>query len=104
VSALRWGDGEPEFVLVHGGAQNAHTWDTVALALGARCWRSTCPATVTRTGATTAPTSPVNLADDLAVALTPLAPRASPLWWGCRSAGSPSMVLAARHPSSCARW
>jgi pimeloyl-ACP methyl ester carboxylesterase len=33
VSALRWGEGEPELVLVHGGAQNAHTWDTVALAL-----------------------------------------------------------------------
>ena len=26
--------GEPELVLLHGGAQNAHTWDTVALALG----------------------------------------------------------------------
>ena len=24
----------PELVLLHGGAQNAHTWDTVALALG----------------------------------------------------------------------
>jgi pimeloyl-ACP methyl ester carboxylesterase len=34
VSALLWGDGEPELVLVHGGGQNAHTWDTVALALG----------------------------------------------------------------------
>src|SRR5690348_1504329 len=33
VSALVWGDGEPEIVLLHGGAQNAHTWDTVALAL-----------------------------------------------------------------------
>jgi len=33
VSALVWGDGPPELVLVHGGAQNAHTWDTVALAL-----------------------------------------------------------------------
>ena len=33
VSALVWGDAEPELVLVHGGAQNAHTWDTVALAL-----------------------------------------------------------------------
>jgi pimeloyl-ACP methyl ester carboxylesterase len=33
VSALRWGDGEPQLVLLHGGAQNAHTWDTVALAL-----------------------------------------------------------------------
>ena len=33
ISALAWGD-EPEVVLLHGGAQNAHTWDTVALALG----------------------------------------------------------------------
>jgi pimeloyl-ACP methyl ester carboxylesterase len=33
LSALVWGDGDPELVLLHGGAQNAHTWDTVALAL-----------------------------------------------------------------------
>jgi pimeloyl-ACP methyl ester carboxylesterase len=33
VSALRWGSAPPELVLLHGGAQNAHTWDTVALAL-----------------------------------------------------------------------
>jgi pimeloyl-ACP methyl ester carboxylesterase len=33
LSGLRWGVGAPEFVLVHGGAQNAHTFDTVALAL-----------------------------------------------------------------------
>lgn len=29
---LRWGTNRPEVVLIHGGAQNAHTWDTVALA------------------------------------------------------------------------
>ena len=34
VSVLVWGDGEPEYVFVHGGAQNAHTWDTTILALG----------------------------------------------------------------------
>ena len=34
LSALVWGAGPPEAVLVHGSAQNAHTWDTVALALG----------------------------------------------------------------------
>ena len=34
LSGIRWGSGEPEIVLLHGGAQNAHTWDTVALALG----------------------------------------------------------------------
>jgi pimeloyl-ACP methyl ester carboxylesterase len=34
LSALVWGDGDPELVLLHGGGQNAHTWDTVAMALG----------------------------------------------------------------------
>jgi pimeloyl-ACP methyl ester carboxylesterase len=33
LSALVWGTEPPEIVLLHGGAQNAHTWDTVALAL-----------------------------------------------------------------------
>jgi pimeloyl-ACP methyl ester carboxylesterase len=34
MSALLWGDEAADVVLIHGGAQNAHTWDTVALALG----------------------------------------------------------------------
>ena len=34
LSALKWTDEDPELVLLHGGSQNAHTWDTVALALG----------------------------------------------------------------------
>jgi len=34
LSALRWGRTSPAAVLLHGGAQNAHTFDTVALALG----------------------------------------------------------------------
>src|ERR687896_472182 len=33
LSALVWGAGESEIVFLHGGAQNAHTWDTVAMAL-----------------------------------------------------------------------
>jgi pimeloyl-ACP methyl ester carboxylesterase len=33
LSALVWQDGDPELVLLHGGSQNAHTWDTLALAL-----------------------------------------------------------------------
>jgi pimeloyl-ACP methyl ester carboxylesterase len=33
LSALVWGTGPPELVLLHGGSQNAHTWDTVAMAL-----------------------------------------------------------------------
>lgn len=34
VSALRWGAEPPRVVFLHGGAQNAHTWDTVILGLG----------------------------------------------------------------------
>src|SRR3954447_9294284 len=34
VSSLVWGDADPELVFLHGGGQNAHTWDTVVLALG----------------------------------------------------------------------
>src|ERR1700712_4312263 len=31
---LAWGSGDPELVLLHGGGQNAHTWDLVLLLLG----------------------------------------------------------------------
>jgi pimeloyl-ACP methyl ester carboxylesterase len=34
LSSLVWGDEPAELVFLHGGAQNAHTWDTVALAIG----------------------------------------------------------------------
>jgi pimeloyl-ACP methyl ester carboxylesterase len=33
LSGLKWGDDEPQLALLHGGAQNAHTFDTVALAM-----------------------------------------------------------------------
>jgi pimeloyl-ACP methyl ester carboxylesterase len=33
LSGLRWGTDAPHVVLLHGGGQNAHTWDTVLLAL-----------------------------------------------------------------------
>ena len=34
VSALRWGTDPVRVVFLHGGGQNAHTWDTVILGLG----------------------------------------------------------------------
>lgn len=34
ISALKWGDDSPQVVYLHGGGQNAHTWDTVILGLG----------------------------------------------------------------------
>ncbi|WP_299572325.1 alpha/beta hydrolase [uncultured Williamsia sp.] len=36
ISAVRWGTGDVDVVLLHGAGQNAHTWDAVLLALSAR--------------------------------------------------------------------
>ena len=33
LSALRWGSGDPQIVFLHGGGQNAHTWDNVVFRL-----------------------------------------------------------------------
>jgi pimeloyl-ACP methyl ester carboxylesterase len=33
LSALIWGDSTPELIFLHGGGQNAHTWDSALLAL-----------------------------------------------------------------------
>ena len=34
ISAIKWGAEPPQVVFLHGGGQNAHTWDTVILGLG----------------------------------------------------------------------
>ncbi len=34
VSALKFGEASPRVVFLHGGGQNAHTWDTVVVGLG----------------------------------------------------------------------
>jgi pimeloyl-ACP methyl ester carboxylesterase len=34
ISALQWGNVSPRVIFLHGGGQNAHTWDTVIVGLG----------------------------------------------------------------------
>ena len=34
ISALKWGDSAARIIFLHGGGQNAHTWDTVIVGLG----------------------------------------------------------------------
>ncbi len=97
VSALRWGVGDPEFVLVHGGAQNAHTWDTVALALGRPLLAVDLPGHGHSEWRDDGAYSPANLADDLAVVIAQYAPTASCVV-GMSLGGLTVMELAVRHP------
>ncbi|MGI8492997.1 MAG: alpha/beta fold hydrolase, partial [Acidimicrobiales bacterium] len=78
VSSLVWGDTDPELVLLHGGAQNAHTWDTVALALR----RPLLAVDLPGHGHSDPPAqpgrvSPADLAADVAAVVRRLAPRAA---------------------------
>jgi pimeloyl-ACP methyl ester carboxylesterase len=97
VSALVWGDGDPELVLVHGGAQNAHTWDTVALALDLPLVAVDLPGHGHSDWRDDRGYWPVNNANDVAAAIRALAPSAD-LVVGMSLGGLTSIALAARHP------
>jgi pimeloyl-ACP methyl ester carboxylesterase len=97
LSALVWGEDPPELVLVHGGGQNAHTWDTVALALqrplvavdlpghGHSDWPGDSPSL-----------DPRAMADDVALVVGALAPSAHAVV-GMSLGGATSLVMAERH-------
>jgi len=76
LSALVWGEAPPELVFLHGGAQNAHTWDTVALALDRPLVAIDLPGHGHSGPARTTSTDPRANAVDVAVAIRALAPEA----------------------------
>ncbi len=92
--ALRWGDASPEIVLLHGGGQNAHTWDTVALALDRPLLAIDLPGHGHSDG-TAAGTaiSPRSLAEDMAPVVAAVAPDAA-LVVGMSLGGITAMELA----------
>jgi pimeloyl-ACP methyl ester carboxylesterase len=97
MSALVWGDAEPQLVLVHGGAQNAHTWDTVALALDRPLVAVDLPGHGHSDWRADRRYWPVDNAEELARVVRVLAP--SPrLVVGMSLGGLTSVALAARHP------
>jgi pimeloyl-ACP methyl ester carboxylesterase len=96
VSALRWGSDDPEIVYLHGGAQNAHTWDTVALALGRPALAVDLPGHGHSGWRADGAYSPMNLADDVAEVVAAHAPRARVVV-GMSLGGLTALQLTVRH-------
>jgi pimeloyl-ACP methyl ester carboxylesterase len=97
VSALVWGSGPPEIVFLHGGAQNAHTWDTVCLALGRPVVCIDLPGHGHSAWRDDHDYSPPTLASSVAVAVAELAPSAG-MVVGMSLGGLTALCLAAAHP------
>jgi pimeloyl-ACP methyl ester carboxylesterase len=97
LSALVWGEGPPELVLIHGGAQNAHTWDTVALALDRPLVALDLPNHGHSDGGRDGSFGPRAAAEDVAVAIDALAPNAQAVV-GMSLGGLTSIALSALRP------
>ena len=99
VSALVWGTDPAELLLVHGGAQNAHTWDTVAMALDRPLVAVDLPAHGHSDGAAPVPggRSPVAFAHDISGVAATLAPEARAVV-GMSLGGLTSIALADLYP------
>jgi pimeloyl-ACP methyl ester carboxylesterase len=96
LSALVWGTTPPELVLLHGGGQNAHTWDTVALALGRPLVAIDLPGHGHSDGPRPGGNSATN-ADDVATAVEALAPDAGVVV-GMSAGGLTALGIAGRRP------
>jgi pimeloyl-ACP methyl ester carboxylesterase len=98
LSALVWGPGAPELVLLHGGAQNAHTWDTVALALERPLVAIDLPGHGHSDGGAGGALSIADHAADVAVAVEHLAPETKAVV-GMSLGGMTALALAGSSPA-----
>src|SRR5262245_11969055 len=97
LSALVWGEAPPEIVFLHGGAQNAHTWDTVALALDRPLLAVDLPGHGHSDGGLDGALDPASNARDVAATIRALAPDAAAVV-GMSLGGATAIGLAAHAP------
>ena len=102
LSYLRWGNGEPKLVFLHGGAQNAHTWDTVLLALGRPAVAIDLPGHGHSDRRPDRDYGPWRNAEDVATLLESVAPAALCVI-GMSLGGATTIRLAATRPDLCRR-
>jgi pimeloyl-ACP methyl ester carboxylesterase len=97
VSAIAWGDGRPELALLHGGGQNAHTWDLVLMLLGRPALAIDLPGHGLSSWRDDHDYGPVANAAAVAKAVEFLAPRAAAVI-GMSLGGLTALSLAAARP------
>jgi pimeloyl-ACP methyl ester carboxylesterase len=98
LSALVWGEKAPEYVFIHGGAQNAHTWDTVLMALNRSAVAVDLPGHGHSDASRGGPLNLASNADAVAIATERLAPEAKAVI-GMSLGAETAMKLAERHPA-----
>lgn len=98
ISALKWGTESPQLVLVHGSAQNAHTWDTVALAMGVSLLAIDMPGHGHSSWRSDGIYEPTVLAVDVATAIETWAPNVR-LVVGMSLGGLTTLALAGQRPN-----
>jgi pimeloyl-ACP methyl ester carboxylesterase len=97
LSALVWGSADPELVFLHGGAQNAHTWDTVALALDRSLVAIDLPGHGHSDGGRSGSLAIEDNASDVAAVVQALAPNAKAVI-GMSLGGVTTIALTDAHP------